>query len=60
MVDVEFVAKLPHMVTLEQLKADPELTDMIVVKRTRLSVQPVAPEHFEHVLHMGGLDGLPG
>jgi predicted RNA-binding protein with PUA-like domain len=56
MVDVEFVAKLPQMVTLEQLKADPELVDMIVVKRIRLSVQPVAPEHFAHVVRMGGLD----
>jgi predicted RNA-binding protein with PUA-like domain len=60
MVDVEFVARLPRMVTLEQLKADPELTDMIVVKRSRLSVQPVAREHFEHILHMGGLERVPG
>lgn len=57
MVDVEFVTKLPHMVTLEQLKADPELVDMIVVKRIRLSVQPVELRHFEHVLRMGGLEG---
>jgi predicted RNA-binding protein with PUA-like domain len=57
MVDVEYVTKLPHMVTLEQLKADPELVEMIVVKRIRLSVQPVAPAHFDHVLRMGGLEG---
>ena len=59
MVDVEFVAKLPRMVTLEALKADPELADMVVVKRTRLSVQPVARGHFEHVLRMGGLERVP-
>lgn len=59
MVDVEFVAKLPRMVTLEALKADPQLAEMIVVKRTRLSVQPVDRAHFEYVLRMGGLEVVP-
>lgn len=50
MVEVAFVEKFPRFVALEELKADPELTDMIVTKRSRLSVQPVAPEHFARVL----------
>lgn len=54
MVDVEFVAKLPRMVTLDELKAEAALVKMQVVSRTRLSVQAVAPEHFEHVVRMGG------
>lgn len=59
MVDVEYVAALPHMVTLEMLKSDPELVDMVAVRAGRLSVQPVSPEHFAHVLAKGGLDAVP-
>lgn len=56
MVDVEFVAKFPSFVSLEQLKADPDLADMKVVQKgSRLSVQPVSKDHFEHVVKMGGL-----
>lgn len=55
-VDVEFVQKLPAVVTLEALKAEPALDGMLVVKRgMRLSVQPVEAPHFERVLVMGGL-----
>jgi predicted RNA-binding protein with PUA-like domain len=51
MVDVEFVEKLPRPVTLEALKADPALADMLVVRKgQRLSVQPVAVGHMKHVL----------
>ncbi len=54
MVDVEFVVRLPRMVELEELKATPTLAKMQVVARTRLSVQAVEPEHFAHVVRMGG------
>lgn len=50
MVEVAFVEKFPRFVALEQLKADPMLADMIVTQRSRLSVQPVAPDHFARVL----------
>jgi predicted RNA-binding protein with PUA-like domain len=54
MVDVEFVEKLPELVSLTQLKADPKLATMLVVKRgMRLSVQPVERAHFAHVLKLG-------
>jgi predicted RNA-binding protein with PUA-like domain len=59
MVDVEFVAALPQMVTLEQLKSNPALADMMAVRVGRLSVQPVSPEHFAQVIAMGGLATLP-
>lgn len=55
MVDVEFVRKLPALVALDALKADPSLEGMYVIRRgMRLSVQPVTPAHFAHVLRMGG------
>ena len=54
MVDVELVEKLPQLVTLAQLKADPALTSMLVVRRgMRLSVQPVERAHFAHVVKLG-------
>lgn len=53
MVDVEFVERFPNMVTLADLKADPELSGMLVVRRgMRLSVQPVEAVHMRHVLEL--------
>jgi predicted RNA-binding protein with PUA-like domain len=54
-VEVEFVEKLPRMVTLEQLKADPALAEMLVIRRgQRLSVQPVEKADFTRVLKLAG------
>ncbi|MDB4971904.1 MAG: RNA-binding protein [Myxococcaceae bacterium] len=54
-VEVEFVEKLPRIVTLEQLKADPALAEMLVIRRgQRLSVQPVGKSDFARVLKLGG------
>ena len=55
MVDVEYVDTLPHLVALDQLKSEPALEDMVVTKRSRLSVQPVRQEEYEVVVRMGGL-----
>lgn len=52
MVDVRFVRTLPRLVPLAELKAEPELEDMVVTGRSRLSVQPVDAHHFDHVLAM--------
>jgi predicted RNA-binding protein with PUA-like domain len=52
MVDIGFVRKLPRLIPLEELKDDPALESMVVTGRSRLSVQPVEREHFEHVLGM--------
>ena len=52
MVDITFVRKLPRMVTLHEMKEEPALDDMVVTGRSRLSVQPVEEEHFQHVLAM--------
>ncbi len=51
LVDVEPVRRLPRMVTLAEIKADPCLRDMRVAQRgNRLSVMPVSCEAFERVL----------
>jgi predicted RNA-binding protein with PUA-like domain len=56
MVDVRAVGELPKPVTLEQIKAEPKLKDMALVKFSRLSVQPVTNEEWRLVRGMGGLD----
>ena len=45
-----FVEKFPRMVSLQELKADEELEEMLVVRRgQRLSIQPVSKVHFDHI-----------
>ncbi|MEO1001017.1 MAG: EVE domain-containing protein [Pseudomonadota bacterium] len=56
-VDVRAVAPFPTPVTLEQCKAEPRLADMVLVKNTRLSVQPVTAAEWEVVCEMGGYTG---
>ena len=53
MVDVKAVKPLARPVTLAQIKADPRLKDMVLVKISRLSVQPVTEAEWRTVLAMG-------
>lgn len=54
LVDVRYVSHMPRMVTLEEIKAEPDLADMVLVQRSRLSVQPVTPAQFQKIVAMGG------
>jgi predicted RNA-binding protein with PUA-like domain len=57
-VDFAFVEKWAEAVTLPELKADPALEGMLVVRRgMRLSVQPVEQAHFDHVVALGRAKG---
>ena len=56
MVDVRYSEPLPRAVTLEQIKNNPLLADMPLVKRSRLSIQPVTQGEWQTILAMGGLD----
>lgn len=52
-VDVAFVRKLPRVVTLDEIKASPALSKMVVAQKgSRHSVQPVTPEEWKAVLSM--------
>ena len=51
LVDFSFVEKFPRILSLDALKADPQLQEMLVCQRgTRLSITPVEPKHFQQVL----------
>lgn len=55
MVDIAYVATMPTPIPLATLKADPALAGMALVSNSRLSVQPVSREHFEHIIALGEL-----
>ncbi len=51
MVDVRLVERFPRTITLEELKADPELADMKVVQKgNRLSITPVTEAQWRRIL----------
>jgi predicted RNA-binding protein with PUA-like domain len=54
-VDIRAVRPLPRPVTLEEAKTDPRLTEMALVKNTRLSVQPVTEAEWKIICELGGL-----
>lgn len=56
MVDVRFVRELPRPVTLAELKTVPGLSGMVLLNRSRLSVQPVREEEWSAVLRLAGVD----
>lgn len=59
-VRIRFVERLPRFVPLADLKAEPALAKMMVIKRgARLSVQPVTPEEFATIVRLGRAGGTP-
>ena len=54
MVDLKAVRRLAHPVPLEAVKRNPDLSDMMLVKNSRLSVQPVSDPEWAAVLDMAG------
>jgi predicted RNA-binding protein with PUA-like domain len=52
--EVAFVTDFQKVVSLEQIKADKKLAQMMVLQKgSRLSIQPVAPKDFEHINKLG-------
>ncbi|WP_199100384.1 EVE domain-containing protein [Dyella sp. ASV21] len=53
LVEVKFVKKLKHTITLKALQAEPALADMPLVRKgNRLSVMPVGAAEWRHILTM--------
>jgi predicted RNA-binding protein with PUA-like domain len=55
MVDVEAAAALKTPVTLAQIKAEPRLERLALVRQSRLSVSPVDPRSWALICRIGGL-----
>lgn len=54
-VDIRALESARTPVTLEAIKADPRLAGMVLVKNSRLSVQPVTDDEWRIVCAMAGL-----
>ena len=52
-VDVEPVKALAEPVSLATIKGDPKLSEMALVRQSRLSVMPVTKPEFDRVLKLG-------
>jgi len=55
LVVVKAVKDMPRPVTLAEVKANPKLSEMSLVKSFRLSVQPVRDNEWKEVCKMGNL-----
>lgn len=52
-VDIRAVRPFKSPVTLDQIKSDGSLDEMVLVKNSRLSVQPVLPTEWEIICELG-------
>jgi predicted RNA-binding protein with PUA-like domain len=53
LVDVEFVRKFSRAITLRELRGEPELEGMLLLKRgNRLSITPVEEKHWNRLLEL--------
>lgn len=53
-VDIKAVREIKSPVSLDMIKADPRLEDMVLVNNSRLSVQPVSAVEWNIVLELAG------
>lgn len=52
-VDLKPVEPLPRPVTLDRIKAEPSLSEIALVKQSRLSVLPLTAAEFETIVRLG-------
>jgi predicted RNA-binding protein with PUA-like domain len=55
MVDVRAVCPVPRPVTLAEIKAEPRLAHLALIRQSRLSVMPIDDEAWELLCAMGGV-----
>ncbi len=52
-VDLKPVKAMVESVTLEQIKTDPKLVEIALIKQSRLSVMPLRAAEFKRILQLG-------
>lgn len=55
-VDIKAVMPVKTPVTLDEIKGDERLADMVLVKNSRLSVQPVTAEEWQVICQKAGIE----
>ena len=58
-VDIKAVRDVPTPPTLDAIKKNPKLAEMVLVKNSRLSVQPVKADEWAEICRMGGVNPVP-
>ena len=51
-VDIAYQRALPRRVSLQEIKADPALSEIALIKRSRLSVMPIEQQHAKRLLEL--------
>jgi predicted RNA-binding protein with PUA-like domain len=51
-VDIQLTRVFPRLIPLAELKAQPQLQDMVLIKQARLSTQPVTPAEWKTILEL--------
>lgn len=59
-VDLRAVAPLARPLSLAEIKADPGLADMVLVRNARLSVQPVTDGEWDRIVALSGGEATDG
>ncbi|CAN0127525.1 unnamed protein product [Ectocarpus sp. 12 AP-2014] len=54
-VDIKALDTAPTPITLDEIKADPRLAEMVLIKNSRLSVQPVTDAEWAVICGLAGL-----
>ncbi|WP_298968771.1 EVE domain-containing protein [uncultured Roseobacter sp.] len=54
-VDIKAVKSVKTPITLDDIKADERLSEMVLVRNSRLSVQPVSAEEWQIICEMAGV-----
>lgn len=55
-VDIRALGSVKRPVSLDDIKAEPRLAEMVLVKNSRLSVQPVTADEWRIVCEMAGVE----
>ncbi|WP_163847844.1 EVE domain-containing protein [Pseudooceanicola aestuarii] len=55
-VDIRALKPMARPVALDAIKANSDLAEMILVRNSRLSVQPVTPQEWQIICQMGATD----
>jgi predicted RNA-binding protein with PUA-like domain len=56
-IDLAPVEKLNRPIPLKEIKAKTELSDLLLIKQSRLSCMPISAQHFNTLIKMGKSNG---
>ena len=55
MVVIKAIESVPKAVTLEEMKSNPKLSNLALIRQSRLSVVPISNEHWDIICNMANI-----